>query len=193
MPLLKSDDPLPAPLRRVLVAGSSGAGKTTLAAVIGAQLGLPHVEIDSLFHGPGWTPRPSFVLDVERLAAADGWVTEWQYDVVRELLGSRADLLVWLDLPLTRVMRQLVRRTVVRRLRRQELWNGNREAPLWTFFTDREHVVRCAWATYGGTGPRVRALLERRPDLAVVRLGSRREVDRWVAGPLGSAARRCGG
>jgi adenylate kinase family enzyme len=173
----------------VLVAGSSGAGKTTLAAAVGGALGLQHVEVDALFHGPGWTPRPSFVADVERLAAGDAWVTEWQYDAVRDLLAARADLLVWLDLPRLRVVRQVVRRTVVRRLRRQELWNGNREAPLRTFLTDREHVVRWAWATHAHTGPRVRALQERRPDLVVVRLRSRREVDRWARGPLRSAGR----
>jgi adenylate kinase family enzyme len=172
----------------VLVAGSSGAGKTTLAAAVSMALALPHVEIDALFHGPGWLPRPSFVADVERLAAGEDWVTEWQYDAVRDLLASRADLLVWLDLPRTRMMRQLVRRTVVRRLRRQELWNGNREAPLRTFLTDPEHVVRWSWATHASTGPRVEALRERQPDLPVVRLRSRREVDRWAAGPLRSAA-----
>ncbi len=192
MPLLGPDDALPVRPRRVLVAGTSGAGKTTLASSIGGALGLTAVEIDALFHGPDWTPLPTFVADVERLAAGDGWVTEWQYDAVRDLLASRADLLVWLDLPRTRVMTQLVRRTVVRRLRREELWNGNREAPLLTFFTDPEHVVRWAWATHARTGPRVEALRQRRPELAVVRLRSRREVQRWTTGPLRSAGHRTG-
>ena len=184
MPLLGPDDPLPGRVRRVLVAGASGAGKTTLAATTAAVLGLTHVEVDALFHGPGWRPRPSFVADVERLAASDGWVTEWQYDAVRELLASRADLVVWLDLPRHIVLRQVALRTVRRRLLRQELWNGNREAPLRTVLTDPEHVVRWAWTTHGRTAPRVRALRDRRPDLPVVRLGSRRDVRRWVAGPL---------
>ena len=184
MPLLGPGDPLPDRVRRVLVAGSSGAGKTTLAATTAAALGLTHVEVDALFHGPGWTPRPSFVADVERLAASDGWVTEWQYDAVRDLLASRADLVVWLDLPRALVLRQVVLRTVRRRLLGQELWNGNREAPLWTVVTDAEHVVRWAWATHGRTPPRVLALLRRRPDLPVVRLVSRRDVRQWVAGPL---------
>ena len=172
----------------MLVAGTSGAGKTTLAAAIGATLGLTHVEIDALFHGPGWTPRPSFVADVGRLAAGEDWVTEWQYDAVRDLLASRADLVVWLDVPRSLVVRQVVRRTVVRRLRGEELWNGNREAPLRTFLTDPEHVLRWAWSTHGATAPRVHALLARRPDLAVVRLRSRRDVTRWVSGPLRAVA-----
>ena len=190
MPLLGPGDALPSRPRRVLVAGTSGAGKTTLAAAVGGALGLSHVEADALFHGPGWVPRPSFVADVERLVAGEDWVTEWQYDAVRALLASRADLLVWLDLPTSLVVRQLVQRTVVRRWCGYQLWNGNREAPLHTFLTDPEHVVRWAWRTDAATGPRVLALHRQRPELPVVRLRSRRDVDRWSSGPLRSLTGR---
>ncbi|MEN3263973.1 MAG: hypothetical protein V7646_867 [Pseudonocardia sp.] len=50
--------------------------------------------------------------------------------------------IVWLDFPRWRMCDQLVRRTVRRRLHRVELWNGNIEPPLWTVFTDREHILR---------------------------------------------------
>jgi adenylate kinase family enzyme len=72
VPLLGPGDPLPRRPSRVLVAGTSGAGKTTLAARIGALLRLPHVEIDALFHGPGWRPRPTFEADVRRFADRGG-------------------------------------------------------------------------------------------------------------------------
>jgi adenylate kinase family enzyme len=53
----------------VLVAGVSGSGKTTLAAGVAGVLGAPQVEIDALFHGPGWTPRPEFIEEVEEFSA----------------------------------------------------------------------------------------------------------------------------
>lgn len=167
--------------RRVLVAGTSGSGKTTLAARIGQVLGVPHTEVDALFHGPGWTPRPTFLADVEAFTSAPGWVTEWQYAAVRDLLADRADLLVWLDLPRALVMRQVVVRTLRRRLGRQVLWNGNVEPPLHTVLGDREHIVRWAWNTHPLTAQRVAALRVRRPDLAVVRLSSHREAAAWLA------------
>jgi adenylate kinase family enzyme len=65
--MLTASDPLPTRVQRVLVAGVSGSGKTTLAGRIGAILGIPHTEIDSLFHGPNWVPRASFANDVDHL------------------------------------------------------------------------------------------------------------------------------
>ncbi|WP_219412542.1 AAA family ATPase [Pseudonocardia nigra] len=182
-------DPLPHRPRRVLVAGCSGSGKTTVAAALAVRLGLARHELDALHHGPNWTPRPEFAGDVAAFAGSDEWVAEWQYGAVRALLLARADLLVWLDLPRWRVAEQLVRRTVRRRLRRIELWNGNMEPPLWTVFTDRDHILRWAWTTYPHTGQRVRAVLAAADRPVVVRLRSRREVRSWFCGPVSAAAR----
>lgn len=189
MPLLAAEDRLPGRPRRVLVAGTSGAGKTTLARRVARLLDVRCVELDALFHGPGWTPVPTFGAEVGRFAATPAWTTEWQYDAVRPLLAARADLLVWLDLPRAVVMRRLLARTLVRRLRSQVLWNGNVEPPLHTVLTDREHVLRWAWASHARGRSRVLALLQERPDLVVVRLTSRRDVERWVDGPLRDAGR----
>jgi adenylate kinase family enzyme len=171
----------------VTVAGVSGCGKSTLARRLGSVLGLPHTELDSLYHGPDWTPRPTFLAEVEALVAGDAWVVEWQYDAARPLIAARADLLVWLDLPFPVALARLVRRTVRRSVRREELWNGNREAPLHTFFTDRDHVIRWSVRSRRSYRERIPAVAAARPELPVVRLRSRREVDRWlrdVVGPL---------
>jgi adenylate kinase family enzyme len=171
------------------VAGTSGSGKTTLARRIAAQLAAPHIEIDALFHGPNWTPRPTFMQEVEDFSARRAWVTEWQYDSARPVLADRTDLMVWLDLPRPLVMSRVIRRTVRRHLRGERLWHGNREAPLWTVFHDREHIIRWAWATHHQTHDRIHAVLEQRPSLPVVRLTRRRDVDGWVTGPLAAAVR----
>lgn len=178
--MLGPDDALvPAP-RRVLVAGTSGVGKTTTAARIGAVLGLPHTEIDALYHGPGWVPRESFVDDVEAYTSEPAWITEWQYTSVRGLLAERADTLVWIDLPVPIALWRLTRRTLRRRLGRIEMWNGNVEPSLWTFFTDRDHIVRWGIRTRNTTRQRMPVLARDAPHLRIVRLRSQREIDRFV-------------
>ncbi|NYD56351.1 adenylate kinase family enzyme [Nocardioides marinisabuli] len=183
------DADAPALPRRVLVAGLSGAGKTTLARRLAGVLDVPHTEIDALHHGPGWVPRPQFLDDVRALAGSEAWVTEWQYRSARPLLAARADLLVWLDQPYPLVLARLVRRTVRRRVRREVLWNGNVEGPLHHLFTDPEHVVRYQWVhRHKYRRDLVPWARREHPDLPVVRLTGDRDVERWVADLAGLAS-----
>jgi ABC-type dipeptide/oligopeptide/nickel transport system ATPase component len=46
-------------VRRISVVGNSGSGKTTVAKALAARLGVPHVELDAIFHQPNWTPLPA--------------------------------------------------------------------------------------------------------------------------------------
>src|SRR6266571_7794353 len=80
-------------VRRVSVVGSSGSGKSTLASELAARLHVPHVELDAIFHQPGWTPLPEeeFTAAVAAAVAADGWVVDGNYSAVRPLVWARAD------------------------------------------------------------------------------------------------------
>jgi adenylate kinase family enzyme len=184
-------DPLPTPIRRILVAGASGSGKTTVCRALAAALDIPAVEIDSLYHGPDWIKRPTFEADVDEFSAGPAWITEWQYRSVKPMLLARADLLVWLDHSRWLVTRRVIGRTLVRRFRRQELWNGNFERSLLTFLTDRDHIVRWSWRSYGKYATAIPALLADPggEQIAVVRLCGQRAVDAWLAGPVAAAAR----
>ncbi|MFD0997522.1 P-loop NTPase family protein [Pseudoclavibacter chungangensis] len=186
---LPFDHALPFRPQRVVVAGVSGVGKSTLAKRIGAELGLLYTEIDGLFHGPGWTPRERFLDDVRELVARAAWVTEWQYSSARPLLAERADLLVWLDLPFwTVTLPRLVRRTVRRSARREVLWNENREPSLWSIVSNRDHIIRWGIATRGKPAALVADLRHSSPRPVIVRLRSLREVDAWVDGAVARVA-----
>jgi hypothetical protein len=171
-------------MERVLVVGCSGSGKTTLSRALAERLDAPYVELDALHHGEGWVPRPTFAADVDRLTAQAHWVVDGNYAAVRELLWSRADSVVWLDLPRALVEWQVVRRSLVRWVTREELWNGCREpSPLG--WRDPEHPVRWAWTKHA----EYRVLYAARfadpqwAHLAHVRLRSRRAVRRFLDRP----------
>ena len=53
--MLSAVDPLPFRPARVLIAGVTGSGKTTLARRVAELWQLRHIEIDGLFHGENWT------------------------------------------------------------------------------------------------------------------------------------------
>ena len=115
---------------RLLVTGNAGSGKTTLAAGLASDLGVPHVELDGLYHGLGWTPAdPDTFRTRVRLATAEpAWVIDGNYtSIVGQILRDRAGLVIALDLPRWRVMARITRRTLGRMITRAELWNGNQE------------------------------------------------------------------
>lgn len=182
--MLCADDPLPFIPERVLVAGVSGSGKTTLSGRIGALWGLRHIEIDSLFHGANWTPRPEFLDDVRAFAAEDRWVTEWQYTSkgTDAILAPRAQLALWLDYPYRVVRGRLMRRTLARGILRRELWNGNREKGPWNLLNrdPEENILAWQRATLHKWHERFPEMQERFPHLTVVRLRHPRETERWL-------------
>lgn len=180
MCVLTADDPLTWMPQRITVAGGSGTGKTTLCNRIAELMGYPRVEIDSLHHGPKWTRRESFVADVERFISGPQWVIELQYQEVQPLILERADTLFWLDYPTSVQMARLVRRTLSRRLLRQELWNGNEEPPLRTFFTDEDHIIRWGWRTRNKLKRVIPTLDDRCPSFTTVRLSHPREARRCL-------------
>ncbi|MHC6176900.1 P-loop NTPase family protein [Glutamicibacter sp. X7] len=179
--------------RRVLICGVTGAGKTTLARELSRRWALPYTEIDALYHGPNWQPREQFLDDVHALAAREQWVTEWQYLNLGAgpALGERADTIIWLDLPRYQARWRLLRRTVLRRLRRERLFNGNVERPLHTFFSDPAHnILRWEMQTHNAWRERFPAVLEQYPQANFIRLGSVRQVAFWLNGPAAQVVAR---
>lgn len=170
-----------------MIAGVSGAGKTTMAKRIESRLGLPRHELDALHHGPGWVKRPEFEADVGAFTAGPRWVTEEQYHLLLgNLIWARADTLIWLDLPRRTVMWRVVRRSVRYAATRRELWNGNRER--FRDWLKPQHPIRWAWSQHAGKQGSVAGRVAAHQHLDVVRLTSARAARQWVASlPAASA------
>lgn len=169
---------------RISVAGISGSSKTATSRALAERLGVPHVELDALFHGPNWT-EPSDddfkrrILDA--VDSLDGWVIDGNYHGrIGGLVLERADTLVWLDFPLGVCLRRLVRRTFRRIRAREDLWgSGNRER-IWTAFFMRNSLVHWTVKSYFRHRREWPERFARYPHLEVVRLRSPREVERWL-------------
>ncbi len=99
-------------MRRVLVIGSGGAGKSTLATRLGERLALPVVHLDAQYWRPGWVPTPAdeWVRTVAALVAGDAWVMDGNYGGTLDARLAACDTAVFLDLPRLVCAWRIVRR-----------------------------------------------------------------------------------
>jgi adenylate kinase family enzyme len=168
---------------RIAVQGTSGSGKTTVARELARRHGVPHVELDALFHGPGWaeTPAEEFQRRVAAATDGDGWVVDGNYDgKLGDLVLGRADTVVWLDLPLRVALSRVTRRTVRRIRTSEELWSGNRESWRGGFFGWESMFVWTIRSHLRHRGARAARLAQHR-HLRVVRLRTPAEVESYLA------------
>jgi adenylate kinase family enzyme len=170
--------------RRILVIGTTGSGKTTVAGRLARARGLPHIELDALHWEPNWQEAETAVFQ-RRVrtaldAAPDGWVVDGNYFTkVEPITTAAADTLVFLDLPLPLVLGRLVRRTIRRWRTREELWSGNREH-LRALFT-RDSLLLWALRSHRRNRSRFRQRIDDGgPWRASVRLRTPRQVRRFL-------------
>ena len=109
-----SADGAPLDMSRVVIVGTSCAGKTTFARDLAARLNAAHIEQDALFWLPNWVERPpSDYLDlITQQASRDAWVCDGNYDSSRDHLWSRATTVIWLDYPFPLIFWRSLKRTV---------------------------------------------------------------------------------
>ena len=172
-------------MQRVSVVGTSGSGKSTLGAALAKRLGTEFLELDSVFHQPGWVPLPEeeFRRRVSDAVAGERWVVDGNYSKVRDIVWARADTVVWLDLPRRTVMRRVIWRTLGRVAGRKELWTGNREHWRNLFSLDKEQsIITWAWQTHAQNRAKFTAALadQENVELDVVRLKNPADVRRFL-------------
>ncbi len=160
----------------MLVVAMSGAGKTTAARRLAGVLGLQFHEMDALALGPGWSTPPGFVRDVEAILREPEWIFDsWGYPQVRDAMWAAADTVVWLDYPRRVVLPRLLRRSLGRSWRREEIFGGNVER--WRDWLSRDHPFWHALTTFGA---RRAYLRERTSGRRSVRLSSPAELETWL-------------
>ena len=171
-------------LARVVVQGTSGSGKSTLSAALADTLGVAYLELDGLYQQPNWMglELEEFRAGVSAFVAQPRWVVDGNYSQVRDILWPLATTIVFIDLPKRVVMTRVVKRTLLRIVKRERLWNDNRES--WRNALSRDpmrNIILWTWNTharYHGQVPR-----EARESVGqdrVVVLSSQRAVRRFL-------------
>ena len=168
----------------MVVVGCSGSGKTTLAHQLAAITGAPHVELDALYWGPEWQPRPAaaFLHDADAATAGERWVVDGNYRQTRDVVWPRATAIVWLNFGFPTVFARALRRTLRRVAMQERLFAGNRET-LWRTFATRESLLWWVITSYRRRMREFRALRASGayPVLAWYELTRPRETARFLA------------
>jgi adenylate kinase family enzyme len=99
-------------VKRILVTGPVGAGKSRLAHELGRLLGIRVVHIDELFWRPGWVPTPDEEFDAaqRRELTGETWIVDGQFDDMDGAWLRAADTVVFLDASVLRCFWQVGRR-----------------------------------------------------------------------------------
>jgi adenylate kinase family enzyme len=163
-------------VKRVLVLGNAGSGKSWLAARIGARLGMEVIHLDQLFWKPGWVARPleefSKAVD-ERLTTEGSWVADGNYLDSLPMRAARSDTIIVLDVPTWRCLARVVMRSLRSRTR-SDMADGCEERIL------RRHYVEFLAYVLGYRRerlPRVLEAIESATHARVIVLRTQRQID----------------
>ena len=180
--------------QRVSVIGTTGSGKTTLARQAAQHLQIPHIELDALHWESNWTAASEQVFRerVTKAVSSDHWIVDGNYSGVRDIVWGQADTVVFLDYSFWLVMGRLLRRTLQRSLKQEELWNGNRE-DIWKSFFSQESILLWMLQTYQRNRKKYPVLFRQQEyaHLSIVHLLSPQTTSEWLLSlnsPSGTAS-----
>lgn len=90
-------------MKKVLIIGCCGSGKTTLAKQLGAKTGLPVYHLDHLWWKPGWiqTDREEFDRKLTEVLNRDSWIIDGNFKRTLPRRLKHADTVIYLDYPKT--------------------------------------------------------------------------------------------
>jgi adenylate kinase family enzyme len=171
-------------MKKILIIGSTGSGKTTLGRVLAARLGYPHSDLDDLFWLPGWTSRTPDDFLAQALSAADRecFVISGNYfSYAGHELRQRADTLVWIDYSFGRNLWQLLQRSLQRIKYKIVICNGNRED--WKKLFSKDSIVLWFFRTFYKNRQRYGDIFANPglyPHLTYIRLTSPAQAEKWL-------------
>ena len=90
-------------MNRIIIIGNSGSGKTSLARKLSESRQTEVIHLDQLFWVTGGfnEKRPPEIVhaEIEEKKKAPAWIVEGVFGELAERFTTRADHLIWLDLP----------------------------------------------------------------------------------------------
>lgn len=163
-------------MKKILIIGSGGAGKSTFSRKLAELLGIRVIHLDSIYWKPNWeeTPPSEWIGIVQELLKGDSWIMDGNYSRTRELRLQACDTLIWLDTPRWICLYRVVKRALLHRNKvRPDMAAGCEEKLNWEF-------IKWVWHYPERSKKRVAADIVRFPDVKIVVLRSTRAAESFL-------------
>lgn len=123
-------------MKRIMIIGSGGAGKSTMAKELHEMTGLPLHHLDTYFWLPNWVEidKAEWQSINRKLVAEDEWIMDGNYGSTMDMRLERADTIIFLDRPAwIKIWRVILRYFKYRNQPRPDMTEGNNERLDWVF------------------------------------------------------------
>ena len=174
---------------RINVVGTSGSGKSTFAKSIAKKFNAPYVQLDEIFWKPNWKEScdEEFFSKVEEVVSTDRWILDGNYTRTIPIKWNRVQTVVYLDLPFHVVLYRIIKRSLLRGIRKEELWHGNRET-VWKHLFTSDSMILWTIRNFQKNRKKYSELFAREEysHIKFVRLRNKREVECFITTELHS-------
>lgn len=165
-------------MKRIVIIGSGGAGKSTLAKILGEILKIEVLHLDKLYWQAGWIepPKAEWEQRVAEILKKDSWILDGNFGGTMEMRLTRCDTAIFLDLPRTVCLyRVLKRRFKYRNTNRPDMTEGCHEK------VDLE-FLEWIWNFRKTTTPKIEERLQKlENEKTIIRLKSAAAVEKFIS------------
>ena len=143
-------------MKKIIVVGSSGAGKTYFSKQLSRSLGIELIHIDKVYWGPGWAEpsKEDWKTTLATLLRGESWIIDGNYSGTLDMRLAACDTVVFLDIRRTLCAWRVIRRTLRHyRRTRPDMADGCIERFDWPF-------LLFVWNYPKNTRPKILSLID---------------------------------
>ena len=172
-------------MQRIIIIGTTGSGKSTLAKKISDKTNIPFQSLDALFWKANWQESSDSEIfnKIEAfLANKKSWIIDGNYTRTQHITWTKADTIIWLDLPFYLNFYQSISRAISRIIHQQELWEGTGNKESLQRLLSKDSILiwifKCFWKNKAKY--KLKISDPENQHLQFIRLKSRREINQFL-------------